>query len=246
MLSFSEALISRRGPSLRVSPDRRAARRGRGWGIDWVREISGWSDPLAVGCARTPHKCCEGWLRRICESVCARVCGRSREGGRGGEAPRVTLTPYIQGPHPWPRGAWRPPAVFDTLVPPRTSSSGALPPQCGVWNERRSGGTPRHYGARLLTEPALAWTSSSRGTRFENSAASVNRWSDSSESSKGRPDDFTSSSRVAVAAQEAAARGWRAARSKFFESHESTHVPTWVSMSEELSHTHKTHSNVCM
>jgi len=85
MLSFSEALISRRGPSLRVSPDRRAARRGRGWGIDWVREISGWSDPLAVGCARTPHKCCEGWLRRICESVCARVCGRSREGGRGGK-----------------------------------------------------------------------------------------------------------------------------------------------------------------
>lgn len=49
------------------------------------RFLDGATRPLAVGCARTPHKCCEGWLRRICESVCARVCGRSREGGRGGK-----------------------------------------------------------------------------------------------------------------------------------------------------------------
>ena len=187
MLSFSEALISRRGPSLRVSPDRRAARRGRGWGIDWVREISGWSDPLAVGCARTPHKCCEGWLRRICESVCARVCGRSREGGRGGKHRVSHSLPTYKAPTHGLEVRGGHPRCSTHLCRHAPRVRGRYHPSVVVWNERRSGGTPRHYGARLLTEPALAWTSSSRGTRFENSAASVNRWSDSSETRKVAP-----------------------------------------------------------
>ena len=153
-----------------------------------------WSDPLAVaralptsvvrgGCVASVSQCVRV---RVCVCVCAAAAGR--EGGGGSTAGH---THSLHTRPPWPRGALRPPAVFDTLVPPRPTHlefGGVTTPVWCMGRTTKRRYRPRnvanmavvrlrHYGARLLTEPALAWTSSSRGTRFENSAASVNRWS---------------------------------------------------------------------
>ena len=86
MLSFSEALISRRGPSLRVSPDRRAseARETVGELIGW--EVSGATRLRSVARALPTSVVRGGCVASV--SQCVRVCAAAagREGGGGSTA----------------------------------------------------------------------------------------------------------------------------------------------------------------